>query len=91
MPTLLITASTVNPHFSSSDGLEWQFRREARVGIMQPREGGKPAGLASSFRSSTVVTGKYHLLDTLRIRRLSRDLQSGDRGSFSYICSRTHQ
>lgn len=33
MPTLLITASfTVNPHFSSSDGLEWQFSREARVG-----------------------------------------------------------
>lgn len=32
MPTLLISASfAVNPHFSSSDGLEWQFSREARV------------------------------------------------------------
>lgn len=31
---------------------------------MQPREGGKPAGLASSFRSSKVVTGKYHRYST---------------------------
>lgn len=32
MPTLLMSASfAVNPHFSSSDGLEWQFSREARV------------------------------------------------------------
>lgn len=45
MATLLISTSfAVNPDFSCSDGLEWQFSREARVGIMKRRKGGKPAG-----------------------------------------------
>ncbi len=47
MPTLLLSASfAVNPHFLSSDGLEWQFSREARVDNVTAWEA-KPAGLAS--------------------------------------------
>lgn len=66
MATLLMNASfAVNPDFSSSDGLGWQFSLEARVGIMQPRKGGKPAGLANRF--DEVSGNLYVIIITLRI------------------------